>query len=84
MRKKYDTKAKRIKTLKKKGNIITFKSPIRWMGKDYKQILVMGFEKSRKTGAVKIIGFARDTNWFSTIEQLIKSVDWAWMEEAHD
>jgi hypothetical protein len=32
---------------------------------------------------VKLIGFGRDTKWFDTINELIDSVDWDWMEMNH-
>jgi hypothetical protein len=81
-KKKYDTDAKRIKFVKKKGNIITFKKPFRWKGDDFSQILVTGFEKSR--GSVKVIGFGRDTPWYDSIEELIKAIDWDLMEGWHE
>lgn len=80
-KKKYDTNEKRIKFIKKKGNIITFKKPFRWKGDDFKQILVTGFEKSK--GSVKVIGMARDTPWYSSMDELIKSIDWDLMEGWH-
>lgn len=80
VKKKYDTQDKQIKALKKKGNIITFKNKFRFLGSAYSQITVTGFEKSRQTGYVKIIGFGRDTPWFANMEQLINAVDWAWMD----
>ena len=79
--KKYNTKAKKIKTVKKKGNIITFKTPFRWKGTEYSQILVHGFETQK--GFVKIIGFGRDTNWFNSMDELINAIDWDLMEEWH-
>ena len=83
--KKYDTTEKRIATLKKKGNIITFKElfyPRGTSEKGFSQILVEGLEKN-KGGAVKIIGFTRDTKWFDTITDLIEAVDWDLMEKWH-
>lgn len=80
-KKKYDTNEKRIKFVKKKGNIITFKKPFRWKGEDFSQILVTGFEKSK--GSVKVIGSNRDTPWYDSMEDLIKAIDWDLMEGWH-
>lgn len=80
-KKKYDTNEKRIKFIKKKGNIITFKKTFRWKGDDFSQILVTGFEKSK--GSVKVIGMGRDTPWYSSMEELIQSIDWDLMEGWH-
>ncbi len=79
--KKYNTKAKRVKTVKQKGNIITFKTPFRWKGTEYSQILVHGFETQK--GSVKIIGFGRDTNWFNSMDELLNAINWDLMEEWH-
>lgn len=81
-KKKYDTETKRIKFIKTKGNLITFKKPFRWKGDDFKQILVSGFEKSK--GSVKVIGFGRDTPWYSSMEELIQAIDWDLMEGWHE
>jgi hypothetical protein len=78
---RYDTKEKRIKTLKKVGNIITFKTPIIWKGDPFSQILISEFIESKNK--VKIIGFGRDTKWYENIDELIDSVDWEWMEKNH-
>lgn len=80
-KKKYDTEAKRIKFVRTKGNIVTFKKPFRWMGVDYSQIAVTGFEKQR--GSVKIVGFGRDTPWFKSMKELLDAVDWNLMEGWH-
>jgi hypothetical protein len=71
--KKYDTKAKRLATLKRKGVILTFKEPFRWMGEDYMQIMVQGIEKQK--GSVKIIGFGRDSNWYKSMDDLLKAIN---------
>lgn len=80
-KKKYDTNEKKIKFIKKKGNIITFKKPFKWKGEDFTQILIAGFEKSK--AHVKVIGFTRDTPWYDSMEDLIKAIDWELMEEWH-
>ena len=79
--KKYDTLDKRIKAVKQKGQIITFKEPFNWMGEFFRQIGVTGFKKQRNY--VKIIGFGRDSQWYDSLESLIEAVDWEWMEKAH-
>ena len=43
-KKKYGTEAQKIKTLKKRGNIITFKEPFSWKGEQFMQIMVQGIE----------------------------------------
>lgn len=50
-------------------------------GDSYSQILIKEFLESNDK--VKIIGFGRDTKWFDTINELIDSVDWDWMEMNH-
>ncbi len=76
--KKYGTKKLKIKTLKKRGSIITFKKPFWWNGERFIQIMVQGIE--RKKGSIKIIGFSRDTEWFKSKKDLIKAVNWKLME----
>lgn len=78
---KYDTKARRIKAVKTKGNIITFKEQFYWKGDKYWQIGVTGFETSKDS--VKIIGFGRDTNWYSSMDELLDAIDWDKMEAWH-
>ncbi len=78
---KYDTFEKRVKTIKKEGNILTFKKPFNWMGAQYSQILVKGLEKRK--GSIKIIGFGRDSEWYKSMEELVKAIDWDKMEEWH-
>src|ERR1051326_1039232 len=79
--KKYDTKAKRIAFVRRKGSILTFKKPIRWMGESFSQILSYGIEKDR--GFVKIVGFGKDTPWFKNMDALISAIDWKKMERWH-
>lgn len=81
--KKYDTKDKRVAFVKRKGNIITFKESFFWKGKSFTQILVEELE-IHDGGAVKVIGFTRDTKWYNNIDELIEAIDWDWMEAAHD
>jgi len=80
----YNTKDKKAKAVKKKGNIITFKKKFYPRGTSdtgFKQILVTGFSKQR--GSVKIEGQAYDTKWYDSIDSLIKDVDWKKMEGWH-
>lgn len=79
--KKYDTLDKRIKAVKCKGQLITFKEPFNWMGEYFKQIDVTGFKK--QGNYVKIIGFTRDSPWYDSLDNLLDAVDWEWMEKAH-
>ena len=53
IKKLYDTAEKRVKTLKKKGNIITFKTPFMCKGESYIQIGVERL-KVEKMGHVKL------------------------------
>ena len=77
---KFNTREKRIATLKKKGNIITFKDRFFWKGESFSQILILDFETDKKSGAVKLVGFSRDTKWFNSVDDLLKAIDWEWME----
>lgn len=79
--KQYDTLEKRIKAVKRKGQIITFKEPFNWMGEYFRQIGVAGFKK--QVDYVKIIGFATDSPWYDSLDSLLDTVDWEWMEKAH-
>ncbi|MYY43985.1 hypothetical protein [Elizabethkingia anophelis] len=82
---KYDTTEKRMKFLKKKGNIITFKKPFYPHGtlnESRSQIIVNRLQKT-KAGSVKIIGNYYDTNWYNSIDALLESIDWQWMEAVH-
>lgn len=79
---KYDSNEKKIKFATKKGNILTFKRPFRFMGEDYKQILIKGVKKD-KSGAIRIEGQAYDTPWFKSIDELISKLDWVDVEKMH-
>lgn len=81
----YDTAEKRLKAIRKKRNIITFKEQFYPRGtseQGYKQIMVMGVKKDR-SGAIKILGQSYDSNWYNSVDELINAVDWEWMEQAH-
>lgn len=78
---KYNTKTKRIKAVKTKGNIITFKEQFYWKGDKFWQIGVTGFETQK--GSVKIIGFGRDSKWYSSMDELLNAIDWDTMEAWH-
>lgn len=79
--KKYNTKAKQIEVVKRKGMILTFKQPFWWKGEQFKQIYTEGLEKHK--GAVKIIGFTRDTPWYESMDKLLDAIDWKLMESWH-
>ncbi|MFL5763891.1 MAG: hypothetical protein ACJ77K_08130 [Bacteroidia bacterium] len=79
--KKYNTKAKRMAVVKRKAMILTFKEPFWWKGEQFKQIYTEGLEKSK--GAVKVIGFTRDTPWYKSMDELLAAIDWDLMEDWH-
>ncbi|MFN4313306.1 MAG: strawberry notch C-terminal domain-containing protein [Chitinophagaceae bacterium] len=81
-KRKYDSREKKIKAVKQKGQIVTFKEKFNWMGEYYLQIGVEGFRK--QGNYVKIIGFGKDSPWYDSMDSLLEAVDWEWMEEAHD
>jgi hypothetical protein len=81
----YGTTEKKLKFLRKKGNIITFKEPFYPRGtanESRQQIIVHSINKER-SGAVKIEGQYYDSNWYDSIEALLEAIDWNWMENAH-
>lgn len=83
---KYDTQEKRIRFLKKRGNIVTFKEqffPNGTANPGRTQILVGWLEKAKTTGHVKLVGQTYDTPWFDSIERLSEAVDWDRMEAWH-
>lgn len=82
---RYDTEEKKIKFVKKKGNIITFKEPFFPKGtlnESRTQIIVMGTRKE-KSGAIKLEGRFYDSNWYNSMQDLLDAVDWDWMEAVH-
>ena len=84
VKKLYDTKEKKAKAVRKKGNIITFKEmfyPRGTANQGYTQIMVTGFQK--QSGSVKIEGRAYDSKWYNSMDDLIKDVDWKKMEAWH-
>jgi len=81
---KYDTLQKRIDFASKKGSILTFKKPIGINGEQKRQILSKGLEKSKRTGAVKIIGHAYDSPWYKNMDELIDAMDWEQMTKWHE
>lgn len=81
----YDTDEKKMKAIKKKGNIITFKWPFHPRGtanKNHTQIIVTGIRKER-SGAIKIEGRGYDSDWYDNTNDLFDAIDWEWMEKAH-
>lgn len=84
-KKLYDTDEKKLNAIKKKGNIITFKKPFYPRGtseQGYTQIMVTGIRKE-KSGAIKIEGFGRDSDWYKSTEELFDAINWQWMESVH-
>lgn len=84
-KKLYDTYEKKQKAIKKKGNIITFNKPFYPRGtseQGFTQIAVTGIRKE-KSGAIKIEGFGRDSDWYKSEKQLIDAINWDWMESVH-
>src|ERR1035437_6318252 len=84
-KKLYDTDEKKLKTIKKKGNLITFKKPFYPRGtsdQGYTQLMVTRIRKE-KSGAIKIEGQGRDSDWYKSINELFDSINWEWMERMH-
>ncbi|MDP1801859.1 MAG: JAB domain-containing protein [Bacteroidota bacterium] len=77
----YDTKAKRIATVKQSGKIITFKTPVGFPETYVNQILAKGLEKRK--GALKILGVHRDSNWYNSMDELLDDIEWEKMEDWH-
>jgi hypothetical protein len=80
----YDSKEKKLKAVRKKGNIITFKKkfyPFGTSGNPYSQIAVKYIEKSQ--GHVKIVGHGIDSNWYDSMDDLLNAIDWEKMEKWH-
>lgn len=77
----YNTKAKRIATVKQSGKIITFKTPAGFPETYVNQILAKGLEKRK--GAVKILGVHRDSNWYNSMDELLDDIEWEKMEDWH-
>lgn len=64
----------KMKLIKKRGNIITFK--------DGSQIIVEKLAYSEKKGGkAQIIGIYRDSKQYHSIDELIKAIDWKTIEE---
>jgi len=85
VKKRYDSKEKRIKFLRKKESILTFKDPFYPRGTanpGRTQIIVMGIKKS-SSGAVQIIGYGYDSDWFDSLDKLLDAIDWDDMELMH-
>lgn len=81
----YETEEKKLAFLQKKGNIVTFKEPFFPWGMDGEsrtQIVVSQIRKD-KSGSVKIIGPFYDTGWYKSMNDLLTTIDWQWMERAH-
>ena len=78
----YGNEGDKIKALRKKGNIITFKEPFFWKGESFTQILITAFTKDSR-GNLKLEASNRDSNWYPNINALVDAVDWDWMEKVH-
>jgi len=77
----YGSKAKQLKFLRTKGNLVTFKKPFNWKGDPKTQIIVQSIDRDR--GSVKIMGQFLFTPWYKGMDELIKAVDWDKMESWH-
>lgn len=75
----FNTLEKKLKALKTKGKIITFKKPL--PGSKSYQVIVQKVIKD-KEGSVKIEGTCHDSPWFKDLNHLLKAVDWKFMESA--
>jgi len=85
VKKLYDTDEKKWKAIKTKGNIITFKKPFYPRGtseQGFTQIGVTGIRRE-KSGAIKIEGFGRDSDWYKSPKELFAAINWEWMESVH-
>jgi len=85
VKKLYDTDEKKLKAIRKKGNIITFKKPFYPKGtanEGRTQILITGIRKE-KSGAIKLEGQGYDSNWYKSVNELSDAIDWEWMESVH-
>ena len=78
---KYDTNIKRIRFIRK-GKIITFKQKQRLPnGREFKQMLIRKVTKNRD-GSVEIDSLGTYI-YYPTMKDLIKAIDWSWMERWH-
>lgn len=83
--KRYDTREKRIQFLKRKGSIITFKSPFYPRGTangSRIQIIVVRINEQR-AGGIKIVGEFYDSDWYDSLDALLNAIDWDEMEVMH-
>ncbi|MDP1800838.1 MAG: strawberry notch C-terminal domain-containing protein [Bacteroidota bacterium] len=77
----YNTRAKRIATVKQSGKIITFKTPEGMPETYVNQILGKGIEK--RQGSVKVLGVHRDSKWYNSMDDLLDDIEWDLMEGWH-
>lgn len=75
MEKMFDTLDKKLVTIKKEGNILTFKP-----GHGRKQLAVANYTKVAGD-MVKISDNFGNVMTFEGEEKLVEAVDWNWMEE---
>lgn len=76
---KYDTDRDKLKFLKKKGNIVTFKKQIkgRW------QAVITKLE-SGKNGGYRIHGVKGFVSpWYKSADDMMDAIDWEFMEQNH-
>ena len=79
--------AGKLKHVKKKGNILTFKKEdVEFNGSPRKQIIVDKFKKSAKGVYIEgqklpMIGGAMKTKVFKSEEELVDAVDWKWISK---
>jgi hypothetical protein len=71
--------AQKIKYLKTKGAILTFKTPQKWKDQEYKQIIVTGIRKENKR--YTILSYCFDSPSRNTIEELTELIDWVDYQE---
>jgi hypothetical protein len=78
----------KIKYVKKKGNILTFKNDdVEFDGKKRKQIIVDKFNKSAsgfyiESEKLKLLGNKQaKTKTYNSEEDLVNAVDWHWMSK---
>lgn len=68
------TMDQKVKAIRKKGNILTFKKPLKWKGDEYKQILITQVEKSQ--GSYRLHSEIFYTQWAKSLEELTELIDW--------
>jgi len=80
-KKKFDTKDKQLKAIKNRGQILTFKKPVRWMGEEYKQIIIDKNSIQKRNKRYYFSTPWYDSDSFSSLEELADLIDWKDAEE---